>query len=77
MQENGVVREGKWITPTILNEDMDDVIRIIKSLKKSNIVIDGGSKTVKHKIKIQEGGFMCVLLGSLGGSIIGNILNKK
>ena len=56
---------------------MDDVIRIIKSLKKSNIVIDGGSKTVKHKIKIQEGGFMCVLLGSLGGSMLGNILNKK
>ena len=46
---------------------MDDIIRIIKSLENSNVLIDGVSKTVKHKIKKQEDGF----------SMLGNMLFGK
>ena len=46
-----VVRGGKGITIVILNEDMADILRIINSLEKSGILIDGGSETIKHEIK--------------------------
>ena len=55
---------------------MDDVIRIIKLIKKSNLVLDGGINIVKHK-KIQERGLMLVLLEGLDGSMLGNIMNEK
>ena len=35
----------------ILNEDMNDIIKNIKSLEDSNVLIDGIAKTVKHEIK--------------------------
>ena len=47
----GAVRAGKWITLVVPNEDMDDIIRIIKSLENSGVFIDGVSETVKHEIK--------------------------
>ena len=58
MRGRGVASAGKEITLVILNDDMDDIIRIIKSLKNSGVLIDGVSKTVKRKIKRQEGGFL-------------------
>ena len=54
----GAGRAGKWITLAVPNEDMDDIIRIIKSLKNSGVFIDGVSETVKHKIKKLQGGFL-------------------
>ena len=47
----GIVRAGKGITKDIWNQDMDDLIRIIKSLENSGILIDEVSERVKHKIK--------------------------
>ena len=44
-------RTGKGFTLFILNEDMNDIIKIIKSLEHSNVLIDGITETVKHKIK--------------------------
>ena len=40
---------------------MNDTIKILKSLDDSDILIDGGTETVKHKIKHQEGGFLRAL----------------
>ena len=54
----GAGTAGKWITLVVPNEDMDDIIRIIKSLKNSGVFIDGVSETVKHKIKKLQGGFL-------------------
>ena len=48
----------------ILNEDMNDIIKIIKSLEHSNVLIDDITETVKHKIK-KEGEFLPALLTSL------------
>ena len=41
-------------------------IWMIKSLENSGVLIDGVSETVKHEIKQQEGGFLGMLLGTLG-----------
>ena len=72
-----VSRTGKGINLVISNEDMDDIIRIIEPLKNSDVFFSGVSETVKHKIKRQEGGSLGLLLGTLGDSTLGNILNGK
>ena len=45
------MRAGRGFTLFISNEDMDDIIKIIESLQKSGLLIDGASETVKHGIK--------------------------
>ena len=35
----------------LLNEDMNNIIKIIKSLEDSNVLIDGITERVKHEIK--------------------------
>ena len=72
-----VVRAGKGTTLVISNEDMDESIWIIKSLKNSGVLIDGVIETVKHEIKNQEGGFLGMLLGALSASMLGNMLTGK
>ena len=52
---------GKVFTLFISNGDMNDIIKIIKSLKDSVILIDGVTETVKHKIK-HKGVFIGALL---------------
>ena len=47
----GLVRWGKRFTLFISNEHMDDIIKIIKSLENSSLLIDGATETVKHEIK--------------------------
>ena len=56
---------------------MDDIIRIIKSLKKSGILIDRAGYILKHKIKRQQGGFLCMLLGTLGASMFAKYFDWK
>ena len=51
MRGKGVVRTRKGILLVILNEDMNDIIGIIKSSENSGILIDRVSETVKHEIK--------------------------
>ena len=48
----GAVSAEKRFTLFISNEDMDNIIRIIKSLEDSGVLIDGVTETVKHEIKI-------------------------
>ena len=64
------VREGKEFTLFISNEDMNDIIKIIKPLEDSNVLIDSIIETVKHEIKKQEGGFLRDLLASLAASLV-------
>ena len=45
------MRAGRGFTLFISNEDMDDIIKIIESLEKSGLLIDGASETVKHGMK--------------------------
>ena len=63
--EKEAVRAGIGFTLFILNEDMNDIIKIIKSLEDSWVWIGGVSETVKHKIKKQGSGFLRALLPPL------------
>ena len=51
MSGKGIVRAAKEFTLFISNEDVDDVIRIVKSLEDSETLIDGVTEPVKHAIK--------------------------
>ena len=77
MRGRDVERAGKGITLVISSEHMDNITRIIKSRENSAALIDGISKTVKHEIKRQKGGFLGMLLGTLGASMLGNMLAGK
>ena len=49
----------------ILNENVDDIVKIIKSLEDLGVLTDSVTETVKHEIKKQEGVFVCAVLAPL------------
>ena len=55
---------------------MVDIIRIKKSLENSGVLVDGVSETAKHEMK-QQGGFLGMLLGTLGASMLENVSTGK
>ena len=61
-------------TLIISNEEMNGIIKIIQALEDSNILLKRGNKTIKNERKEQEGGFLSMLLGTLGASLLGNLL---
>ena len=68
---------GSGIKLIIEEEDMQDIIKIIKELGNSDILLKGVSKTIENEIKEQRGGFLGMLLGTLGASLLGNLLTGK
>ena len=54
-----------------------DIMKIIKSLEESDLLIKSVSKTVKNEIKNKKGGFLSMFLGTLGASLLGNLLRGK
>ena len=61
-------------TLIISNEKMNDIMKIIKSLEESGLLIKGVSQTIKNEVKEQKGGFLSMLLGTLGASLLRNLL---
>ena len=55
---------------------MDDILKIVKSLKNSGVLLKGLSETIQHEAKEQRGGFLSMLLGTLGASLLGDVLSK-
>ena len=55
---------------------MHDVNKIIKSLENSGVLLDGVTKTVKHKIKKQESGFLGALLAPLAASLVQPVISS-
>ena len=56
------------------NDEMENSIKIVKSLEDSGLLLKGVSETVQNEAKEQKGGFLSTLLGTLGASLLGNIL---
>ena len=52
-------------------------MKIVQALKDSNVLLKGVTKTIKNEAKEQKGGFLGVLLGTLGASLLGNMLAGK
>ena len=63
-------------TLMITNDEMED-IKIVKSLVDSGLLLKGVSETIQNEAKEQKGGFLSMLLGTLGVSLLGNILAGK
>ena len=58
----------------IIEEDMKDIMKIIEALGNSGILLKRVSKTIENENKEQRGGFLSMLLGTLGASLLGNLL---
>ena len=61
----------------ISNDQMKDILKIVKSLENSGLLLEGVSETIKNEAKEQKGGFLSMLLGTLGASLLGNMLAGK
>ena len=64
-------------TLIISNEEMNDIIKIVQALEDSNVLLKGVTKTIKNETKEQKGGFLSMLLGTLGASLLGDLLTGK
>ena len=64
-------------TLIISNKEMNDMIEIGQTLEDSNILLKGVTKTIKKETKKQKGGFLIMLLGTLGANLLGNLLANK
>ena len=56
---------------------MEDIIKIVKSLEDSGLLLKGVTETVQNEVKEQKGGFLSMLLGTLGASLLGDMLAGK
>ena len=61
-------------TLIISNDEMDDILKIV--LENSGVLLKGVSETIQHEAKEQRGGFLSILLGTLGASLLGDVLSK-
>ena len=65
---------GSGIKLIIEQEDMKDIMKIIEALENSGILLKGVSTTIENETKEQRGGFLSMLLGTLGAGLLGNLL---
>ena len=78
MQEFKKKVHGSGTTTLIIsNEEMNDIIKIVEALEYSNILLKAVSKTIKNERKKQKGGFLSMLLGTSGASLLGSLLTGK
>ena len=64
-------------TLIISNEEMNDIMKITKSLEESWLLIKGVSETIENEAKEQKGRFLRILLGTLGASLLENLLTGR
>ena len=75
-----ILGSGSHSSSTILiisNKDMEELIKIVKSLEDSGLLLKGVTESVQNEGKEQKGGFLSMLLGTLGTSLLGNLLTGK
>ena len=69
---------GSGITALIFaNKEMNDIMKIVKSLEGSGLLIKGRSEKIKNEAKQKTGEFLGMLLSTLGTSLLGNLLSGK
>ena len=64
-------------TLIILNNEVEDIIKIVKSLEDSGLLLKGVTETIQNEVKKQKRGFLSMFLGTFGASLFGNILASK
>ena len=65
------------ITLITSKNEINDIIKIVQALKDSDILLKGVTKTIENEMKEQIGGFLGMLFGTLGDSLLGNMLAGK
>ena len=77
---DGSIKKKKFGSGTttliISNDEMDDILKIVKSLEDSNVLLKGVNETIQHEAKEQRGRFLSILLGTLGASLLSDVLSK-
>ena len=71
-----ILGSGNMTTLIISNDEVHDIIKIVKSLEDSGLLV-GVTETIQNEVKEQKGGFLSMLLGTLGASLLGNLLRGK
>ena len=66
---------GSGVKLTVEEQDIKDIMKIIEALENSGFLLKGVSKTIENETKEQRGGFLSMLLGTLGASLLGNLLS--
>ena len=66
-----------FTTLILSNNEMEDIIKIVKSLEDSGLLLKGVTETVQNELKEQKEGFLSMLLRTLGASLLGNILTGR
>ena len=69
--------ESGVITSIISNKEINDTMKIVNSLEESAVLTKGVSEAIKNEAKEQKGEFPSMLLGTLGASLLGNLLTVK
>ena len=72
-----ILGRGNHTTLIISNNETNDILKIVKSLENSGLLLKGVSETIKNEAKEQKGRFLSMLLGTLGASLLGNMLAGK
>ena len=62
------------LAKNVLEKDMNDIMKIIKASENSGILLKGVTKTIENETKEQRRGILGILLGTLGASLLGNLL---
>ena len=66
---------GSGTTTLIISrEEMNDIMKVVQALEDCNILLKGVTKTIKNETQEQKGGFLSMLLGTLGVSLFRNLL---
>ena len=68
---------GSGVKLIIEQEIMNDIMKIIEALENSGILLKGVSKTIENETKGKRGGFLSMLLGTLGASLLANLLTGR
>ena len=64
-----ILGSGNTTTLIISNDEINNIIKIVKSLEDSGLLLKGITETVQNEVKEQKGGFLSMLLGTLGASL--------
>ena len=68
---------GTGLKLIIEQEDINDIMKINEALENSGILLKGVTKTIENETKEQRGGFLSMLLGTSGASLLGNLLTGR
>ena len=72
-----ILASGNTTALIISSDEINNIIKIVKSLEDSGLLLKGVTETVQNEVKEQKGGFLSMMLGKLGARLLGNLLTRK